>query len=265
MRKRIIITGSTRGIGRGLAEEFCKRGHAVLINGRNSEDVEKLVGTFRGKGYEVSGMMGDVRDDGFFEELLSAAAQAFGGVDIFINNAGVPQSNRFFMDLEPEEIRRLSEVNITAVMLGTRAALRFFREQGHGMVFNMEGFGSDGRMMDKLGLYGSSKRTVNYFSKTVSKEVKNQFADQENAAIRVGILSPGMVRTAFIEHGSLDADPEELKRHERVFSILAEDVETVVPFLVEGMLNSRKPYDRIVFLTFRRLFPKLLRLMFVRS
>ena len=74
-----------------------------------------------------------------------------------------------------------------------------------------------------------------------------------------------MVRTDFLEYGSAEASPEEQERNRKVFDILAEDVETVVPFLVERILATRKAYDRIEYLTFRRLFPKILRLMFVKT
>jgi short-subunit dehydrogenase len=121
----------------------------------------------------------------------------------------------------------------------------------------MEGFGSDGRIMDKLSLYGTTKRAVNYFTKAISREVKEP-------NIQVGILSPGMVRTDFLTNSSSDADPAEQERNRKVFDILAEDVEVVTEFLCGRILRSTKKYDRIEFLTMRRLAPKLIRLMFVK-
>jgi short-subunit dehydrogenase len=121
----------------------------------------------------------------------------------------------------------------------------------------MEGFGSDGRMLKKLSLYGTSKRAVQYFSKAVSKEVKG-------TGIRVGILSPGMVKTDFLTDSATRGDPAEQRRTQRIFDIMAEDLEVVTGFLAMKILRSSKSYDRIVFLTPWRLFPKILRLMFVR-
>jgi len=142
-------------------------------------------------------------------------------------------------------------------MLGTRRAIEYFMNQGYGKVFNMEGFGSDGRMMDKLSLYGTSKRAVNYFTKSVSKEIKDE-------KIQVGILSPGMVRTDFLTASSSEVSVGEQLRNNKVFDILAEDVEVVTPFLTSKMLVSHKKYDRIEFLTKRRLIPKLFKLMFLK-
>jgi short-subunit dehydrogenase len=142
-------------------------------------------------------------------------------------------------------------------MLGTWSAIHFFKDQGYGKVFNMEGFGSDGRMMDKLSLYGTSKRAVQYFSKAVSREVKEE-------KIQVGILSPGMVRTDFLNQAMTGVNETEKERNRKVFDILAEDVNVVADFLVSKMLVSTKKYDRIEFLTKRRLLPKLLKLMFLK-
>lgn len=256
--KTIVITGSTRGIGHGLALEFLKGGHQVVLNGRDEEKLSKVLEEFTLQGYDVSGVGGDVTEEATFNSLIEHAASRYGKIDIWINNAGIPQSQHYFHDLDSSEIAELVSVNITGLMIGTRAAIRFFRDQGHGKVFNMEGFGSDGRMMDKLTLYGTSKRAVHYFSKSLSREVKEK-------SIQVGILSPGMVRTDFLTGASSTSDIAEQERNKRVFDILAEDVEVVAPFLTGKILTSHKNYDRIEFLTMRRLAPKLLKLMFVKK
>jgi short-subunit dehydrogenase len=256
--KTVVITGSTRGIGYGLALEFLKAGHQVVLNGRNKQKLSQVIEDFSQQGYDVSGVGGDVTAEETFSRLIEHAASRYGKIDIWINNAGIPQSQRYFHELDSSEITQLVSVNITGLMIGTRAAIRFFREQGHGKVFNMEGFGSDGRMMDKLTLYGTSKRAVHYFSKSVSREVKEE-------SIQVGILSPGMVRTDFLTGASSTSDIAEQERNKRVFDILAEDVEVVTPFLTKRILKSQKKYDRIEFLTMRRLAPKLVKLMFVKK
>lgn len=253
----IAITGSTRGIGHGLAIEFLKRGHQVIINGRNPEVVNHIVRELEGQGYNVLGVAGNVTDTGTFQSIINRGKSRFGKIDIWINNAGIPQDHKYFHELDPNQIKDLVKVNITSLMLGTQAAINFFKQQGFGLILNMEGFGSDGRMMKKLSLYGSSKRAVQYFTKSVSKEV-------EEKQIRVGIISPGMVRTDFISQSASGGDAAEQKRTQKVFDILAEEVEVVTEFLANRILRSTRKYDRIEFLTFRRMAPKILRLMFVR-
>jgi len=253
----IVITGSTRGIGRGLALEFLKRGHQVIINGRSPEAVKKVVREFENQDFDVLGVAGDVNHSDTFPSIIDQAKAKYNKIDIWINNAGIPQDHKYFHELDSTQIQDLVSVNITSLMLGTQAAIKLFKQQGFGLVLNMEGFGSDGRMMKKLSLYGTSKRAVHYFTKSVSREV-----DEKN--IRVGIISPGMVRTDFIAQSAYEGDATEQKRTQKVFDILAEEVEVVTKFLVKKILLSTKKYDRIEFLTFRRMAPKILRLMLVR-
>ena len=253
----IVITGSTRGIGKGLALEFCKKGHQVIINGRSAESVVKVVKEFENRFFEVLGVAGNVADAKTFPSIISQAKDKYGKIDIWINNAGIPQDHNYFHTLEKEHIEKLIAVNLGSLMLGTKAALNFFKQQGHGLVLNMGGLGSDGRMIKKQSLYGTSKRAVQYFSKAVSMET-------EEKKIRVGLLSPGMVRTEFISAVDTMENTAEQKRTLKVFDILAEEVDVVCTYLVSRILKSTRKYDEINFLTFRRMAPKILRLMFVR-
>ncbi len=256
-QKTVVITGSTRGIGQGLAREFLNRGHQVVINGRDPEVVKEKVGELSGPGVEVGGFPGDVRDRTTHEGLINLALEKFKKIDIWINNAGIPQPQLFFEQLENEQIRDLVNVNIAGLMLGTQVALRFYKRQGYGKIFNMEGFGSKGRMRDKLTLYGTSKRAVNYFTESVSREVKDP-------NIQIGILSPGMVRTDFLQNAMNVAAAEDQPANKRVMDILAEEVTTVTPFLVEQILKSTRHYDRIEYLTPRRLIPKMIKMLLVK-
>jgi NAD(P)-dependent dehydrogenase (short-subunit alcohol dehydrogenase family) len=252
--KTIVITGSTRGIGYGLAIEFLKAGHQVVINGRDAEKVAQTVAKLKAISSNVAGAPGSVNEPETHEKLINKAVNIFGKIDIWINNAGIPQPHRKFMEIEPEDIKAITEINIYGLMLGTRAAGQFMTKQGFGKIFNMEGFGSDGRIMDKLGLYGTTKRAVNYFSKSVSNEMVG-------GSVQLGILSPGMVRTDFLKGAQEIRTPKEAKQFKKVYDILAENPDVVTKFLVSRMLKSTKHYDRIEFLTKGRLFVKILRMM----
>ena len=253
--KTIVITGSTRGIGNGLATEFLKAGHRVVINGRDPEKVARAVAKLKDAyGDSVAGVPGSVNEPETHEKLISKAVNVFGKIDIWINNAGIPQPHRKFVDIETEDIKAITEINIFGLMLGTHAAARFMSGQGYGKIFNMEGFGSDGRIMDKLSLYGTTKRAVNYFTKTVSKEL-------EGGPVQLGVLSPGMVRTEFLTQAKEARSTEEAKQFKKVYDILAENPDVVTRFLVAGMLKSTKQYDRINFLSGGKLFVKIVKMM----
>jgi NAD(P)-dependent dehydrogenase (short-subunit alcohol dehydrogenase family) len=174
--------------------------------------------------------------------LWAYGKEKFGEIDIWINNAGIGQSQTDFWDLDPDLIQDLVDTNVTGAMFGAKVALAGFREQGRGAFYNMEGLGSDGRQVEGLTLYGSSKRALNYLSDSLASEVKG-------TEIIVGALSPGMVLTDFILGRYEGKDPDEWESARRIFNILADKVETVTPFLAEKVLQNQKNGVRILWLT----------------
>lgn len=253
--KTIVITGSTRGIGRELTVEFLKRGHQVVINGRLKENVEQAVNELKQIDVGVVGVAGNITDKATHQKIIREATSAFGKIDIWINNAGIPQPHKLFLDLNDHDLKKVTETNIFGLMLGTKTAAGFMTAQGFGKIFNMAGFGSNGRTMNKLTLYGTTKCAVSYFTKSFAKEIKG-------SVLQTGILNPGMVRTGFlrqsIEIGSIS--PEESKKFKKVYDVLAEDVDVVSGFLANRILKSNKDYDRIRFLTPSRLVIKLVKM-----
>lgn len=255
--KTIIITGSTRGIGLGLAKEFLSRGHRVVINGRTKEKVDEVVENLSLMGGEIHGCAGSAAEAETHQKLLDLAVKSYGSVDIYINNAGIPNPHKPFIEIEDKDISGLIDLNIYGLMVGSRIAANHMLKQGSGRIFNMEGFGSDGRMRDNLTLYGTSKRAVSYFSRSFAKELKN-------SPVQIGVIGPGMVRTDLIAQSMKFGSPAEKKQFDKVYRILAEDVEVVTPFLVEGILKSKKNFDSINYLSGTRLMFKIIRLMFSR-
>ena len=254
-KKTLVITGSTRGLGAGLAREFLTLDHQVVINGRSEEKVARAVIELQKLHPDVIGVAGDVSNEKTHVKLIEQSIDSFGKIDIWINNAGIPQTFKEFREIELDEIHNLIDTNITGLLIGTKIAAMHMVKQGSGKIFNVEGFGSDGRTMNKLTLYGSTKRAVNYFTKSFSKEMKN-------TGVQIGILSPGMVRTDFLNSPMLSDSPEDLKRFEKVYDILAEEVDVVSKFLVHRILKSTKNYDRIEFLTKSKLAFKMLKMLF---
>ncbi|PLX08424.1 MAG: NAD(P)-dependent oxidoreductase [Marinilabiliales bacterium] len=251
----IVITGSTRGIGHGLAKEFLNNGHKVVFNGRSQEAVDKVLEEFKDYSSQICGVAGDVSMPDTHEKLFDEAVKHFGKVDIWINNAGIPQENKPFVELKIEDIKRLSDINIYGLILGSQIAANLFLKQGYGKVFNMEGFGSKGRIMKNLTLYGTSKRAVNYFTKSLAKEL-------DGSSVKACVLSPGMVRTEFLDGALEDKTTKEAKQFQKVYKVIAEDVDVVTKFLVKRILKSTKNYDRIEFLTPGKMMIKGFKMMF---
>lgn len=235
----VFITGGSKGIGRGMLVEFLKKGHKVSYTGTSESSISQSSSGLFG---EYLGLVCDVRN---LEDLINAkelAFSKFGNIDIWINNAGIGQSNKCLSDLTENEIKDLININVSGMIMGTQVAINQMKKQKHGYIYNMEGLGSDGRIIPKTIVYASSKRLLRYFSKAANKELKD-YKD-----IIVGTLSPGMVFTDLLLK---DVTPESLK----IMNILGNSVEEVTPFLVDKMILRKK---NINWLTNRKFIGKFI-------
>lgn len=242
--KTIVITGSSKGIGFGLAENFLDLGHQVVLNGRNQETLNKAQAELatRFSPDRIGAIPGDMGEYDQVVGVWDYSVDRYGAVDIWINNAGVASSLSAFWDLSPDLIQDLIQINVIGAMYGARVALTGFQQQGRGAFYNMEGLGSDGRRVEGLALYGTSKRALNYLTDSLAAEVKG-------TEIIVGALSPGMVLTDLILNQYQGRPPEEWESARRIFNILADHVETVTPYLAEQVLKNQKNGARIKWLT----------------
>ena len=250
--KNIVITGSTSGIGYGLADSFLALGCLVVISSRYKERVEKAAKTLIEK-YEASKVFPfpcDVTDCHQVQSLWDAAKSRFGKVDIWINNAGIAHPETKIKDYSPDRIKDLINTNIVGVINGSTVALRGMLEQGYGAIYNMEGLGSDGRIVDGMALYGTTKSAVGYLTKALAKEARG-------TGIVVGGLRPGMVNTRLITE-QYEGYPEEWERVKRIFNILSDCVETVTPWLARKILVNEKNGVTITWLTRHKLLGRFL-------
>jgi len=242
--KTAVITGSTKGIGLGLAKEFFKRGCSVVLSGRNKHKLEQEVKIHEeefGKD-NVLGQICDVTDINQVLALWDAAKQKFGKVDIWINNAGITHSTKSLLELDPAEISPVINTNIVGLIYGSQVALKRMTEQGFGQIYNLEGHGSDNRKLPGLTVYGTSKRALRYFSEALIDEA-------EDTPVQVGMLSPGIVVTDFLLDDMRKMPPEQLETVRAIYNCLADKPETVTPFLVENILENDKNGTEIVWLT----------------
>ena len=139
--KTVVITGSTKGIGLGLAKAFLKRGCSVVISGRNQQRLEQEVHGLReeyGKD-KVLGQICDVTDIHQVEALWDASKQKFGKVDIWINNAGVTHSTKPLLELDPAEIAPVINTNVIGLIYGSQVALKRMTEQGFDSISDVRG------------------------------------------------------------------------------------------------------------------------------
>lgn len=252
----IVITGSTKGIGLGMAREFLQRGHDVVISSRRPDAVERVVAELKATAADrrVVGCACDVTDYGQVETLWDKAVDSLGSVDIWINNAGRDATKVPFFMLPREEIPETVNTNIIGMMYCNHVAIPRMYKQGHGTIFNMEGFGSNGQVRVGAAVYGSTKYGLRYFTDCMALELKD-------TPVKMCYLSPGIVITDM-----LIPPPERRGRGweeaKKTLNLLADTVETVTPYLVEGILNVQKSGEAVRWLTPKRIRRRKLESLF---
>ncbi|MGA2641263.1 MAG: SDR family oxidoreductase [Spirochaetia bacterium] len=241
---RIVITGSTRGVGLRMAREFLFRGCTVMVSGRTRQAVDSAVAHLKSevpKG-DVHGQPCDTGIYGQVEALWIAAVQELGGVDHWINNAGIGQATAPLWELSPEEMEAVIRTDVLGVLYGARVAMRGMAPTGRGMIWFMEGHGSNGRIMKGHSVYGAAKRSLRYAANALAVEAMG-------TGIMIGTLSPGIMLTDFTLSRLDRNDAAAWKRTRAVFNILADTPETVAAFLVPRILAANKNGTHIAWLT----------------
>ena len=255
--KHVVITGGSRGIGKGLAEEFLKSGCRVTIAARNPVQLKKTVTKFNEvHGDRIAGFETDVTDRFSVDALCRRAASVHGNIDIWINNAGIDQKRQNFWEMNEDDSRIVFDVNINGTVNGCTVAAKYMLGQGFGRIYNMEGLGSDGRLVDKFSLYGGSKRAVSYLTDSFALELKH-------SPVSIAVLSPGIVVTDFLLSG-LPADPKECERTKRMYNILADKPKDVTSFLVKKILADSGRGKKIAWLTGSKAAFRFLKSPFVK-
>jgi 3-oxoacyl-[acyl-carrier protein] reductase len=134
--RRAVVTGGSKGIGLAVAEELAGEGAAVAICARNPEEVESAAARLRGSGATVHAQPADVTDPRQVEEFLGAAAEALGGIDVLVNNAGAAHPGTF-ATLTDEDWQGDLDVKLFSQIRCTRAALPWLRESPAPRVVNI--------------------------------------------------------------------------------------------------------------------------------
>lgn len=250
--KTVVVTGSTRGIGKGLAEQFLERGCRLVISGRSQATVDKVTAELgeRWGQDNVVGQACEVSDTDQLQQLWDAAMAKFGRVDVWVNNAGVSIPRKNLLDADPGELQQIVSINLTGLLLANRVALRGMTAQGSGQIWNMEGFGSGNQVQPGMCAYGATKRAVNYINKALQKEIAG-------TGVQVCTLSPGIVVTDLLI-GDYDTSSPEWQKSKKIFNILGDKVETVTPFLVDGILKANKSGAKVTWLTGGKAFGRFM-------
>jgi short-subunit dehydrogenase len=247
--KNIVITGSTKGLGLAMAKEFLNKGCSVTISGRDEKKILALKESLKVNEKNIFFVKCDVSSKEEIENLWRESALKWGGVDIWINNAGRNFPHEFIWDVPAGYVDSLLNTNIRGMVYGSQVAAKNMIAQGGGQIWNMEGLGSNDMIQKKTILYGTSKRALTYFTQGLAKELSG-------TTVKAGRLSPGMMLTDFITK-TPDGEESPVVKEEtfkKIFNILADRPETVAAFFVPKILKNTKNDAHIVFLSNAKAF-----------
>ncbi len=190
--KAAVVTGSTKGIGRAIAEALLEAGAKVVVSARTQDEVQAAGKELeRAHPKRVLAHRCDVRREEEVRSLFAEADRAFGGVDILVNNAGVG----LFRNLEEmslAEWNSVLETNLTGVFLCARAAIPRMRKRGGGYIINISSLAGKNAFPTATA-YNASKFGLNGMSEALMQEVRYD-------GIKVTHLMPGSVATHFNGH-----------------------------------------------------------------
>ena len=255
--KTVVITGSTRGLGYEMAKVFLCDGWNVVVNGVNEERLKNAVDSLKiekGRG-SVLGVAGNVKNSEDIQNILDNAVKNFGAVDIWINNAGINQPSKAMWELTDSEIDSILGIDLRGAIIGTKiAAIQMEKQLEGGMIYNVEGYGSNDAMMLGLNMYGTSKRAVTHFSKAFAKEL-----EERNSKVKLGRLSPGIMITDFTKKalgGEQEISlPEKTKNF---YNIMGDYPDTVAEFMVGEMLKNPANNAHINWLTGKKVMMRFI-------
>jgi short-subunit dehydrogenase len=242
--KNVVITGSTRGIGFCMAMAFLRSGCHVTLSGRGDSLVESAhaeLSPFESKFIYIPC---NVQEKESLQNLWDTSQARWGGIDIWINNAGQNTPYMFIWETDESDTENLIRTNITGMIYGSQIAAAEMIRQGHGAIYSMEGLGSNNMIQKKTILYGTSKHALTYFMKGLARELKG-------TGVIAGRLSPGMMLTDFITKTPDGAPSDVIKAvdFKKLFNILADKPETVARFFIPKMLSNTKNGAQIAWLT----------------
>ncbi len=200
-----IVTGSARNIGRAIALELARQGAAVVVNGRTSgADAEEVAGEVRQSGGRAVVKMADVSDPDAASSLIAAAVEAFGALDILVNNASVRREVDF-ENLDYREWREILSATLDSAYLCSRAALPHLITSTQGSIVNIGG----------LSAYTGSARRAHVIAAKAGVDGLTRALAHDLAphGVTVNCVAPGIIDTTRKASGTSGAEPAHHARH----------------------------------------------------
>ncbi len=197
LKKVVLITGASAGIGAALARRLARQGRDLVLTARRADRLEQLAEELRPLGANVLTVAADLADPATAERLAAATSARFGALDVLINNAGFGLPT-LFAEADPQDIRRQIEVNLVAPLMLTRQVLPLLVAR-RGTVINI-GSAITSVANSGLGAYGATKAGLAYWNDALRRELRHK-------GVNVCLVEPGPVKTEFFDALSKLAPP----------------------------------------------------------
>jgi 3-oxoacyl-[acyl-carrier protein] reductase len=195
--KVVVVTGSSSGIGRGIALEFAREGASVVVNYHiNERGGQDTLDEIKKINKNCLLVQADVSTQEGVNQLFDAAMQKFSTVDILVNNAAIPTDKVDFMKASYLDFKEMLDADLMSVFMCSQRAIEIMNTQGNGKILNtssVRGWEFGGRAP----VYAAAKAAVNSFTRTLAKQVAPN--------IQVNAVAPGFVKTR-----AYDTMPKEL-------------------------------------------------------
>lgn len=190
--KTVLVTGSGRGIGRGIALHFARHGADVVVNFfRNRKPAEETAAEIEKLGQRALVVKANVGDMDAIQKLFQQTEEAFGSLDIFVSNAASGY-NRPVMEQKVKGWDWTMDINARAYLFASQEAVRLMEKRGGGHIIAITSPGGD-RVLPEYVLVGASKAAINALTRYMAVELAEK-------NIRVNAVSPGIVATDILQH-----------------------------------------------------------------
>jgi len=209
--KVAVVTGGTRGIGRGITSKLVGLDARVILTGRNPQSAAKAASEICPDPQKCEGLACDVTDLPSVTALGNSIQDKYGRVDVLVNNAGIGGPAGLLHELQPEAWDRIFATNVCGVFYMMRTLVPLMISSGGGDIINISSLAGK-NPLPKGAAYSASKWALNGLSYSVAEELR-----QHN--IRVSVVCPGSVDTEFSSHPG--KSPEKMLRPEDVAHVVA--------------------------------------------
>lgn len=192
MKKTVIITGGTTGIGKATALHFAKNGYNVVITSRNADKEASVIADFKQNGVDITFLPLDVTNEEQVKSVIETTVKKFGKLDSIVNNSGISLGNAVLAETESSDLKQMLETNVMGVYYGMKYAIIEMLKTGGGTIVNLASIaGLNG--LYATAQYNASKHAVVGLTKGASIDYAQQ-------GIRVNAVAPGAIKTDILKN-----------------------------------------------------------------